>query len=70
MRIVPPYKGKRREPNSNCEHDCLAYLIRDVTFLLTLPGREVQPDGRRLQNALRDLFGVIQERGTITAAGF
>jgi transposase len=49
---------------------CMAHLIRDVKFLLTLPGREVQAYGQRLRDALRDLFGVIHCREKMTAAGF
>jgi transposase len=49
---------------------CMAHLIRDVKFLLTLPGREVQAYGRRLRDALRDLFGVIHRREKMSAAGF
>ncbi len=49
---------------------CLAHLIRDVKFLLTLPGREVQAYGQRVRDALRDLFAVIHRREKMTAAGF
>jgi transposase len=49
---------------------CMAHLIRDVKFLLTLPGREDQAYGRRLRDALRKLFVVIHRRETLTAAGF
>jgi transposase len=49
---------------------CMAHLIRDVKFLLTLPGREVQAYGQRVRDALRDLFGVIHRREKMTAAGF
>jgi transposase len=49
---------------------CLAHLIRDVKFLLTLPGREVQAYGQRVRDALRKLFGVIHRREKMTAAGF
>ena len=49
---------------------CMAQLIRDVKFLLTLPGREVQAYGQRLRDALRDLFGVIHHREKMTSAGF
>ena len=31
---------------------CLAHLIRDVKFLLTLPGREDQAYGQRVRDAL------------------
>ena len=49
---------------------CLAHLIRDVKFLLTLPGGEVQAYGQRLRDALRELFGVIHRREKMTATGF
>ncbi|MEW6332614.1 MAG: IS66 family transposase [Pseudomonadota bacterium] len=49
---------------------CMAHLIRDVKFLLTLPGREVQAYGQRLRDALRDLFRVIHRREKMTTAGF
>jgi transposase len=49
---------------------CLAHLIRDVKFLLTLPGREDQAYGQRLREALRELFAVIHSREKMSAAGF
>jgi transposase len=49
---------------------CMAHLIRDVKFLLTLPGREDQAYGRRVREALRELFAVIHRRETMTTAGF
>ena len=49
---------------------CMAHLIRDVRFLLTLPGREDQAYGRRLRDGLRDLFAVIHRRREMTAAAF
>lgn len=49
---------------------CLAHLIRDVKFLLTLPGGEDQAYGERLRQALRELFAVIHRRGTMTASRF
>jgi len=49
---------------------CLAHLIRDVKFLLTLPGREDRAYGRRVRAALRELFAVIHRRDKLTAAGF
>ncbi len=49
---------------------CMAHLVRDVKFLLTLPGREDQAYGRRLREALRELFAVIHRRETMTTAGF
>lgn len=49
---------------------CLAHLIRDVKFLLTLPGREDRAYGQRVRDALRDLFGIIHRREKMTAPGF
>jgi transposase len=49
---------------------CMAHLIRDVKFLLTLPGREDQSYGQRVRNALRELFAVIHRREKMTAGGF
>ena len=49
---------------------CLAHLIRDVKFLLTLPGREDQAYGRRVRIALRELFAVIHRREKMTATVF
>lgn len=49
---------------------CLAHLIRDVKFLLTLPGRDVRAYGERLRAALRELFAVIHRRAEMTAAAF
>ncbi len=49
---------------------CLAHLIRDVKFLLTLPGREDRAYGQRVRDALRELFAVIHRRETMTGAGF
>jgi hypothetical protein len=48
----------------------MAHLIRDVKFLLTLPGREDQVYGRRVRDALRELFAVIHGREKMTAGGF
>ncbi len=49
---------------------CMAHLIRDVKFLLTLPGREDQSYGQRVRDALRDLFAVIHRREKMAAADF
>jgi transposase len=49
---------------------CMAHLIRDVKFLLTLPGREDRAYGQRLRETLRELFAVIHRREKMTAAGF
>jgi transposase len=49
---------------------CLAHLIRDVKYLLTLPGRDDRAYGRRLRDGLRELFAVIHRRDKLTATGF
>jgi transposase len=49
---------------------CMAHLIRDVKFLLTLPGRDNRVYGQRLRDALRDLFAVIHRREKLSATGF
>jgi transposase len=49
---------------------CLAHLIRDVKFLVTLPGRQDQDYGQRLREALRALFGVIHQRDRMAASVF
>jgi transposase len=49
---------------------CLAHLIRDVKYLLTLPGQEDRAYGQRLRETLRQLFAVIHRREQMTAAGF
>jgi transposase len=49
---------------------CLAHLIRDVKFLMTLPDKREQAYGQRLRQALRQLFGVIHKREEMTAAVF
>jgi transposase len=41
---------------------CLAHLIRDVKFLLTLPGPRDRAYGERLRDALRVLFAVLHRR--------
>jgi transposase len=49
---------------------CLAHLIRDVKFLLTLPSQRECAYGERLRDALRALFGVIHQRARLPAASF
>jgi transposase len=49
---------------------CLAHLIRDVKFLITLPGQKEQAYGTRLREALRRLFGVIHQREQMGKAEF
>ncbi len=49
---------------------CMAHLIRDVKFLLTLPGQADRVYGQRVRDALRELFAVIHRREEMTPAGF
>jgi transposase len=49
---------------------CLAHLIRDVKFLMTLPGKKDQAYGTRLRDALRALFGVIHQREQLSGVVF
>jgi transposase len=49
---------------------CLAHLIREVKFLLTLPDAVTRNYGRRLLDALRKLFRVIHRRDRMTSDQF
>lgn len=49
---------------------CLAHLIRDVKFLMTLADQRAQAYGTRMRDALRGLFQVIHRRATLSATAF
>jgi transposase len=49
---------------------CLAHLIRDVKFLVTLPDARDRAYGERLREALRRLFAVIHRREELPAVAF
>lgn len=49
---------------------CLAHLIRDVKFLLTLTDKVTRNYGKRLLDALRKLFRVIHRREEMTSSQF
>jgi transposase len=49
---------------------CLAHLVREVKFLAGHPDAGVAAYGRRFLGALRDVFGVIHRRETMTPRGF
>ncbi|MBN1508434.1 MAG: IS66 family transposase [Sedimentisphaerales bacterium] len=49
---------------------CLAHLIRDVKFLLTLTDKVTRNYGRRLLDALRKLFRVIHRREEMSSPQF
>ena len=49
---------------------CIAHLIRDVKFLMTLPDRRTQNYGKRLRDAIRVMFEVIHRRDELKPATF
>jgi transposase len=49
---------------------CLAHFIRDVKYLTTLPDARDQAYGKRLREALREMFGVIHQREQLSIAEF
>lgn len=49
---------------------CLAHMIREVKFLLTLPDRVTRNYAQRLLDALRQLFHVIHRREEMTPERF
>ena len=49
---------------------CLAHLIREVKFLTTLADPRTRAYGQRLLDKLRDLFGIIHRRDSMSASGF
>lgn len=49
---------------------CLAHLIRDVRFLVEHPQAKNRAYGKRVLRALRDLFGLIHRRGSMSEAKF
>jgi Transposase IS66 family. len=58
------YRRYMRECNVIVQF-CLAHLIRDVKYLLTLPDARDQAYGARLREALRNLFAIIHRRDTL-----
>jgi len=55
---------------SVCLQFCLAHLIRDVKFIIGLPGKRTQVYGERLLDAIRKMFRTIHRRDTMTPEGF
>ena len=55
---------------SVCLQFCLAHLIRDVKFIMGLPGKRTQVYGERLLAAIRKMFRIIHRRDTMTPKGF
>ncbi len=55
---------------SVCLPFCLAHLIRDVKFIMGLPGKRTPVYGERLLAAIRKMFRIIHRRDTMTPKGF
>ena len=49
---------------------CIAHLIRDIRFLMSLPDPETKAYGRKLLRAVKKLFKVIYERESMTEEAF
>jgi transposase len=49
---------------------CMAHLIRDVKFLITLPDEPTKAYGERLLDEIRAMFGVIHRREQMQEAAF
>jgi transposase len=49
---------------------CLAHLIRDVKFLLTLPDARDRRYGEKLRQALQELFAVFHQRQELSVSVF
>jgi transposase len=63
------YRRYMRECNSTLQF-CLAHLIRDVKFLMTLPNPKAKAYGERLRDELRQLFEVIHDREQYSGAEY
>ncbi len=42
---------------------CIAHIIRDIRFLLSLPDEQTKTFGEKLLNQFRELFKIIREKG-------
>ena len=49
---------------------CLAHLIRDVKFLMSLPGEQDRTYGQRLRDGLKSLFEVIHDKDNLQGSAF
>ena len=49
---------------------CIAHLIRDIRFLLSLPDRETKKYGKRLLNEVKNMFKIIHNRNEMTKEDF
>ena len=49
---------------------CIAHLIRDIKFLTSLPDKPTAAYGKLLLAEVREMFGIIHRRETMSEAGF
>ena len=49
---------------------CIAHLIRDIRFLITLPDKETKSYGEKLLDEVRNMFKIIHDRDNITPEDF
>ncbi len=49
---------------------CLAHLIRDLKYLMTLPDKATVVYGENLLNSIREMFGIIHRRQTMDQETF
>lgn len=49
---------------------CIAHLIRDIRFLITLPDDETKEYGKELLELIRELFAIIKDREKYTEEDF
>jgi transposase len=63
------YRRYMRECNIVVQF-CLAHLIRDVKYLMTLPDARDRAYGERMREALRAMFGIIHRRDTLPEWAF
>ena len=49
---------------------CIAHLIRDIRFLMTIPDKETKAYGQRLLDAVRSMFKIIHYRDAMTTEEF
>jgi len=49
---------------------CIAHLIRDVRFLINLPGKATKDYGNRILDGLRELFKIIHNRESYSKTHF
>jgi len=49
---------------------CIAHLIRQIKYLSGLPDAETRTYGKKLLAAVRDMFGIIHDRGNLTPEAF